>query len=314
MALEHGVERNIMVRTWGGIGDQICAEPTLRYALHKFKEARITLGSELPELFQHLPFDNVVRCGREKYDPAEYLIFDTIQSNGHLTWEFMSHMLVNCVDYASLCSFRSMLPIEFKPVQLYPSPDDVSVAEYYLSELVGSKYVVVHAGKHWPSKTFPKDWWNAVLDRLMYSGITPVLIGENCDDNRGTVDVDTTGCVDLRSRLSIMQCVALLQHSPVLITNDSSPLHMAASGSTWIGYIATVKHPDYITHWRGPGAEFGWRMENLGLGGYWDVVSELPNTKHEISLENVDEKLLRSWLPKPEDVVKWALGKIVYPG
>lgn len=53
-AVERGVEKNLIFKTWGGLGDQICAEPTLRFALKTFKGCDISLASEHPELFAHL--------------------------------------------------------------------------------------------------------------------------------------------------------------------------------------------------------------------------------------------------------------------
>ena len=125
--------------------------------------------------------------------------------------------------------------------------------------------VVVHAGKHWPSKTFPKDWWDAVLAELKSRGFIPILIGADADDNRSTVDVDPTGCLDLRNKTSLTESIWLTQQTKVLLTNDSSPLHMAVTGDAWIGFVATCKHPDYIKHWRN--GQWSWRMENLGSWG-----------------------------------------------
>ena len=98
--------------------------------------------------------------------------------------------------------------------------------------------------------TFPKAFWDKVINRLCDRGLTPILIGADADDNRSTVDVDASRCLDLRNKLSLTESVWFLQNATVLLTNDSSPLHMAASGDAWIGYIATCKHPDMITHWR----------------------------------------------------------------
>lgn len=318
IAIQSGVERNILLSTWGGIGDQICAEPTLRFALERFKDVRISLCSDLPELFAHLPFAEVLTLAEGQLRASEFLRFETIQPPSSLVWEFMSHMVVNCVDFPSLCAFRFQLPNASKKVKLEPSGADFAAVIGYLRDAdlytaqgkSNGLWAVVHPGKHWASKTFPADWWNGVLRSMLANGITPVLIGANCDDNRGTVDVDTSACVDLRSKLSIMETVSLLRFARVLITNDSSPLHMAACGNAWIGYIATVKHPDYITHWRGPSAEFGWRMENLSLGGYWERTEVLPNNAEEISLEFVAEDILRSWLPNPSNVAAWVVEKL----
>src|ERR1035437_3929426 len=55
-AIQNKVERNLLFKTWGGLGDQICAEPTIRYAFKEFKDCTISLATEHPGLFDHLPF------------------------------------------------------------------------------------------------------------------------------------------------------------------------------------------------------------------------------------------------------------------
>lgn len=306
VAIDRGVEQNIMLRTWGGLGDQICAEPTLRFAIKTFKGCKVSLASEMPELFEHLDFDAVFDLRKATPIYENYLLFDTIVPPSHLTWEFMSHMLVNCVDFPSLCAFRCQLPTADREVVL--EPDDKVFHKIAVLHSPGdwSRCVAVHAGRHWQSKTFPAPWWNSVINGIIRTGFIPVLIGANTDDNRGTVDVDTLSCIDLRNKLSVMESVALLQSVPVLVSNDSAPIHMAASGDSWIGYVATCKHPDYITHWRK--GQWSWRMENLGLGGIWDVLDYCPNKQNAVEAENVGEHL-EKWLPTPDSVAEWVASK-----
>lgn len=306
VAIQRGVERNILLRTWGGLGDQICAEPTLRYALKTYPECEISLLTDHPYLFEHLNFKRVFNAKEEQPIFEKYLMFNMIVDPTHLTWQFMSHMLTNCVDFCSLCSFRRTLPVADKEIRL-PS------AEKHLTEkvnnLLGIKNgVVVHAGRHWQTKTFPKNWWDEVLYELLSQGLTPILIGADTPDNRGTVDVNTTNCIDARNSLSIMESVALLQRSRVLLTNDSSPLHMAASGNAWIGFFATCKEPDMITHWRN--GQWAWKMNNLSLGGIWEHLDYCPNTPQDVNVDQIDESILRSWLPDPRMVAGWTLDKM----
>ncbi len=311
-AIQQGIEKNILMVTWGGLGDQICAEPTLRFALDTFKGCEVSLASECPELFGHLKFKNVYNLKKHQPLWENYFPFQTIRPPSDLTWEFMSHMITHCVDFPSLCALRCQLPISYKSVKLEPSTKDKIATESYLMEegfflLSGSSpRIVIHAGRHWQSKTFPADWWNTVLGELIIKNITPILIGGDTDDNRGTVDINATGCLDLRNKLSVMQSIALLQKSDVLLTNDSAPLHMAATGNAWIGFVATCKHPDFISHWRQ--GKWAWRMENLGLGGIWDVLDYCPNKESEVSAENVGANLL-TWLPDPKVFADWGVNK-----
>lgn len=301
-ANEHGVEKNILIKTWGGLGDQICAEPTLRYALNYFKDCNVSLHSERPELFTHLNFKRVFDANQENPLWEKYFVFETIVDPDKLVWQFFSHCLVNCVDFPSLCAFRSQLPNKDKEIILRP-PEP----KQWAKEWVDKKNVYIHAGRHWPSKTFPKWWWDDVLARLVEKQFIPVLIGGDSDDNRGTVDVNPYGCIDLRNKISVTDSVWLLQRAGIVLTNDSAPLHMAASGDAWIGFIATCKHPDYIMHWRK--GQFGYKEENLGLGGMWELMDYLPNKKEKLLVDKVDQKVLESWLPEPGDVVRWVESK-----
>ena len=105
-----------------------------------------------------------------------------------------------------------------------------------------------------------------------------------------------------------METISLIKQSKVILTNDSSPLHMAVDSDAWIGYIATCKHPDCIAHWRR--GEWSWRMVNHGKGGIWDVLDYCPNKKNEVTAEFVPEALLRTWLPDPVEYARWAVSKL----
>ncbi len=304
-AIQQGIEKNLILVTWGGLGDQICAEPTLRWAIKAFKNCDVSLASEAPELFRHLEFKDVFDLKREQPLWDKYFPFQMIRPPTDLTWQFLNHMLVNCVDYPSLCAFSCQIPVADREVTLRPS--DFAKSSAQINGFNYARSVAVHPGRHWQSKTFPKKWWDAVLSHLIDSNVKPILIGDETDDNRGTVEVDSRKCLDLRGKLLIMESVALLQCCKVLLTNDSAPLHMAASGDAWIGFIATAKHPDMITHWRN--GEWGWRMKNHGKGGIWDVIDYCPNQENEVSAENVGDHLL-DWLPDPVEYAQWAIDKL----
>lgn len=315
IAVDSGVEKNILLKTWGGLGDQICAEPTLRFAIRSFKGCSISLASERPELFQHLNFNKTFDLKEVQPNYSNFLLLDTITppDDSNLVWQFFSHMLVNCVDFPSMCALRCQIPVEDKEILIRPTVDEEKIKELKIPQ----NAIFIHAGRHWQSKTFPKDWWDSVLDNIIKFGHRPVLIGADTDDNRGTVDVNVQNhTIDLRNKLSIQESIWLLQRAKVLLTNDSSPLHMAASsdpsdlnntGLAWIGFIATCKHPDYIMHWRK--GHWAWREKNFGRGGIWDIIDYCPNKDNEVTADKVPEDMLLSWLPDPSDYAAWAVSK-----
>lgn len=302
-AEKSGVLKKILLSTWGGIGDQICAEPTLRFALKQMDECEVSLATHYPEFFTHLKFKRVFNLDHEQPIWDNYYSFPTGVDHNHLLWQFVSHGLTNCLDFPSICAFRSQLPITEKEVVLKVPKSKIAtdLRDY-------RNGVIVHAGKHWKSKTFPKAWWDSVLNELYSHGMTPILIGANVDDNTSTVDVMTHGCVDLRNKTTLLEVIDILQDAHVVLTNDSSPLHMAATGKAWIGFFATCKHPDHITHWRN--GEWSWRMENLSRGGLWSNKGmTAPNASDAVLIDEATEDQLLSWLPSPLSVAKWAQEK-----
>lgn len=310
-ACEKKVAHNLLFSTWGGIGDQICAEPTIRYAIKNFKQEKISLLSKYSELYSHLKFDHIYSSEQE-VPWSNYLHLRTAVPSEDFTAEFFSHMLTNCIDFPAICALRMQLPTPQDKQILLTGKEPSGSAADELNRL-SKPPILVHPGKHWATKTFPKEWWDEVLYWLR-TETTPVIIGGTISD-RTTVDVDTDNCIDMRGKLSVQETVWLCQHAAVLLTNDSSPLHMAASDDAkdvssmpWIGFIATAKRPEYIMHWRA--GHFGYREQNFSSGGLWDIQNYCPNQTGTIMADKIDEKTLLSWLPRPRDYAQWALGKV----
>jgi ADP-heptose:LPS heptosyltransferase len=212
-------------------------------------------------------------------------------------------------DYIATCLFKGQVPVQDRNIVLKPVLNELSLVMH------PKRQVVIHPGRHWVTKTFPKDWWDEVISEFILNRVQPTLIGANLDDNkRGTVDVNATGCMDLRDKLSIMESVELLQHASVVLTNDSAPLHMAASGNAWIGFFSTVRHPDFTMHWRPtPMGEnqFGYKMQDLAKGCIYQTTDVSP-ARNGAKYDVIDQPTLRSWLPDPADVVKWALDRLAF--
>jgi hypothetical protein len=309
VALKNKVADNLMFTTWGGLGDQICAEPTLRFALDTFKGAKVSLYTEVPEMFKHLGFHAVYTL-KDKPDFEKFLVFNTITNPETLTWEFVSHCVTHCVDFPAICSLRCTLPINYKAVNL---PVEIGAEkEDELKHYTDEKYVAIHAGKHWESKTFPVAWWDEVIDTLLLNGKIPVLFGKELNEEQGTVQTKTEGCIDLRNKLSLTESVWLLQRMKCLVSNDSSPMHMAATGKAHIAFVASAKHQDYLYHWRRNDSgqvEWAWRMKHFNTGGLWDTIDYCPNKEQTVLVDKCDQELLKSWLPHPSDIVSWVVSR-----
>lgn len=309
-AIERGVEKRLLFTTWGGIGDQICAEPTLRFALDSFKDCEVFLETETPELYQHLKFAKVYDTKKVKPIRENFLVFETIPDPDRLSFEFVAHNVTHCVDFPCISALRAMPPISYKAVILKPEISEEK--QQWLTQYTDSKYVAIHAGKHWQSKTFPVEYWNTVLDALIAEGFTPVLFGKETDETQGTVATKTEGCVDLREKTTLSESIWLLQRMKSMVTNDSSPMHMAATGNAAIAFIASAKHQDYLYHWRQgiedqkkQSPQWAWKMKHFNKSGIWDIISNCPNQKDTVLIDKVDSEILKSWLPEPKEMIAW---------
>lgn len=304
-AHSEGKGQNFLINTWGGLGDQICAEPAIRWGVNTFKNTKISLASRTPSLFSHLKFEQVFDTRDIENYPKwdDYLIFQTIVDPNYLIWQFASHMMTNGVDFPSLCMWRSTLPIKDKEIQL----PDFEITEQIAPALQDKKNTIVfHPGKHWPSKTFPKSFYDAQIKAFQKKGFKVCLIGAHVDENVGYVDVDPTDCIDLRDKLSIPEFVALLKNTGFLFSNDSSPIHAAAAGDAFIGFVASVKHPDYIKHWRK--GQFGWNCKNFERDGAWNHIDHNPSQTKEVKIETLPDGLTEKLLPSVDEVAEYYVG------
>ena len=163
--------------------------------------------------------------------------------------------------------------------------------------------VVVHAGKHWQSKTFPKAWWEEMVNQFKEAGFKVCLIGHKVDENVGYVEISGDGCIDLRDKLSIPEFIYLLKNCKYLFSNDSSPIHAASAGDAFVGVVATCKHPDFILHWRK--GQFGWNSKNFGLDGVWNHIDYSPAQTSTITAEELPEGLMEAILPNQKDVAQY---------
>lgn len=304
-ACQKGLEKNILIRTQGGLGDVICAEPAIRWGVEKFEGIEVTIETHFPELFAHLPVKAVVDAKGSELDAYQYHTFDSLYQADVINSEFVVALYTHVVDYAALCLWRSQLPVRNRNIVLRPG---VAAEEVAVLTINPETDVLIHAGRTWQSRTVPPHFWNKVIAHIAASGKRPVLIGRESYGLTGNIKLDTTSALDLRDNFSLAETIAQLQRCRVLLTNDSSPIHMAASGEAWVGTISTVKHPDFIHHWRH--GEFAWRMKDFAKGGLYERIYFKPHENKNVTVDTCDPEDLLTWLPDPIEFAEWGMSKV----
>lgn len=248
-------KEKIWINVQGGMGDQIQAEPTIRFALKNvWKGADIRVSTHFPQFFKHLPI--VVKKHEEPlWKDIDSQPFTRVSLPGPETvqWRVVSNLMCHTVDFCSMAVLARTLPDIDKSYVLQIDEKAIeSVKDFIGLEGIKNleKCVLVHAGRHWESKTIPETWWQEIVDGLIEADLIPILIGKD-EETRGITKLNARGkAIDLTNLLTLEEYIACISMVPILISNDSSPIHIGGAFDNWIILIPTCKHPDHLLPYR----------------------------------------------------------------
>lgn len=247
---------NYLVEMSGGLGDVVESEPALRFLVEKLcPEENIVVVTRNPEFFSHLN----VPIYRNENEVPERNLYLKLQNMGRVEEVFFHFIMPHDTHFADLAAQRMLkrtLPIAERSIKLSgskkPQIDDAFPWKHT---------VVFHPGKGWESKTFPVSFWENAIRWVAARKYPFVVVGKKIDEKQGYVPIEPSFLeslslsagvpyLDLRDKLEMTELFWVLENSPILITNDSAPVHIAGAFDNWIGLIATCKHPDYILPYR----------------------------------------------------------------
>jgi hypothetical protein len=247
-APEYFYPKNIYIRVGGGLGDQIDAEPVIRWACeNSYKNDNIYVKCDFPVVLKHLP----IKLVEDKRFIGEACFeMETLPSPNSPLWQYVAQTLCHTTDFSSISMLRRILPDIDKQIHLEVTDSEVESlkATFNLQDLENS--VLIHPGKGWESKTFPPSYWQGIIDSLVKENVPIILIGKWVSDDQGVVDIDATNVIDLRNVLSLKELMALISKAKITISNDSAPIHIAGAFDNWIVLIPTCKHPDHVLPYR----------------------------------------------------------------
>lgn len=127
---------------------------------------------------------------------------------------------------------------------------DQTIAKNLLSK--NNSYLAIQAGARWETKRWPVDKFAVVAGKAYrHFGYIPVLVGSPDESdiakqfmklyNQFSPDQPA---INLTGKTSLKQLAAILQESDVLLTNDSGPMHLAASLGTPVVGIFSCTSPE----------------------------------------------------------------------
>lgn len=113
-------------------------------------------------------------------------------------------------------------------LELYPSKKEVESIDLLLKNKTENKKIVVLApGSKWETKRWPANYFNELIDKLSSEeSIQIVIIGGKEEKE---IELDVAKTLDLRGETTLLELAEVLKRSSVVISNDSSPIHIASA-------------------------------------------------------------------------------------
>jgi len=311
----------------GGLGDVVCTEPLLRAMIDDHyanqPDTRIIISTSYPRVFEHfeLSYNNVRVVDDEKVVREEWRdkfhSFVRLASHDHHSpvSVCIPYPEIHNQDFNSYSLTKSLLTPDRRTIRLsikkkdYAELFDAAKVVDWLDGAVRNS-VAIHPGTGWASKTFPVGWWNEVIEGLVDFGMKPVIFGKNVNQHHGVLNVNTKHCVDLRNNLSIGGMVALNASCPVLLSNDSAPIHIAGAFDNEIVMIATTKRAELVLPYRYGRTNY----KAIGLANKCvpDCHGVKPNGLYHVCTHSDLPKGMKieDFLPEPELVVRTVLERM----
>ncbi|MGE5594977.1 MAG: lipopolysaccharide heptosyltransferase II [Hyphomicrobiales bacterium] len=112
-------------------------------------------------------------------------------------------------------------------------------------------WVVLHPGATAPSRRYPPDLFAEVLRGLAAFGVQVVVTGSAAERQLAETVIGLSGAsaANLAGELSLPGLAALIQLAPVLVSNNSGPVHIAAAVGTPVVDIYALTNPQH-TPWQ----------------------------------------------------------------
>jgi autotransporter strand-loop-strand O-heptosyltransferase len=219
------------------LGDTIASTPTIR-KLSKIYNKKINVVTHVKEVFLNNEYVNNVYSFEEldrlnlKIDKNK--LFETFLGCG-VKNEYGVEKKHNTID---IRQFHALdLGFMLLPDELFY---DYAPLVFENIENLPSDYVCLHVSETWESRTYKKQNWQNLINKLNENNIPTVLIGKNSFETgfhtmqKNVFGLNLQNGLDLTNKLSLSQSWHVINKSKVFVTMDSGPMHLAGTTDAFI--------------------------------------------------------------------------------
>lgn len=300
-APDYRFPNNVALVIQGDLGDQVAAEPVVRYARDViYRRDVLVLVSSRPEFFEHLGlpvFDELNQIPKLPKYHVRYTrdVPDADQ-------DFSAHQ-IHGTNLAALLALGLEMPTEHRTPRLSVSPTALASAREKIKPHDPGSLVLLHPGRGRAANTFPPDVWSSYLNVLAEHGFQVAVVGNRLGDELPVVEFDWSKGIELVDQLTLAELIALESQARVLVANDSVPVQIAGAFDGWIGLLPAARHPEYVLPWRN-GLQ-SYCTAALARGALWEDYFHKPSGSDKPSLDDCNESRQRECLPEPAAVLEF---------
>ena len=230
------------IKISGCLGDIINVTPVIKY-LSGCHNQKLYLETNLPHLFKNNPYlETIYDTNKGEQLPDDVLVYDCdVHFNNGIQKQIRK---MSMFDYFSSSMGFQLLPEE-RDLEFYPDPLDFELPE--------GKYIVFNPSITWPSRTWDKEKWEELADKVTKLGIKVVVDGKDVsygDDKKTFHSILNPNVINTGNKLNLSQLWHLLQNSFAVVTLDTGMLHFVGTTDTNIVEVGSAIHHYYKTPWR----------------------------------------------------------------
>lgn len=114
-------------------------------------------------------------------------------------------------------------------IELYPGEKEKMKGDNLWKEnlLEEKKVVVLAPGSKWFTKQWPVEYFNKLAESLKkLSNVRLIVVGGKDEIN---LPIEKENIIDMRGKTSLLELADILSRADVVVTNDSSPIHIASA-------------------------------------------------------------------------------------
>jgi len=237
-------------------GDTLAATPTLRY-LSKSHGEKINVVTHIKEAFGSNPYVESLSSFDEfnSLNPSDIIKYESFTNAGKKDGNGIEKKFAH-IDIRQTHS----IDLGFQLL-----PEDMEYDFFHTEKTenfdLPEGYVVLHVTSNWGNRTWDYQNWYDLVDWLKNNKIFTVLIGKDHQEIvhssisaeplvKKCPTFDNLFGVDLTNKIGLNTMFHIINDSPMLITMDTGPMHIAGLTDTHILQIGGAQHPAFRAPYR----------------------------------------------------------------